>query len=227
MPMAQAATHDGVIDVRWDETIYPDEALKAANIADFKGLLEANWNEKISVIVKKDSRSATEKLSLQNCRQLFNVERHLYETEDPTDWPILMQSLLRCKAMQMMTRLKPAQTSYMDRDVLSMVRDLAGLQPESRSDPIRLFFSGLREEKGEKNCFRKNLCRIVTAKNAYLLNVVATGDYNGDGIEDLILIATNGPIGGTATSRLSLGFVLTREAPGKPLKILTSFEKAN
>src|SRR6267142_4543895 len=135
--IAHAASNTSVIDVRWDVTIYPDKALKATNLGDFKALLEANWSEKTSVIVKKDKQSTGEKFQLQNCRQLFDVERYLYETEDPTDWPILMQSLLRCKAMEIMTRLQPSKVSYVNTDVRSMVPDLAKLRLQSNSDPVR------------------------------------------------------------------------------------------
>ena len=67
---------------------------------------------------------------------------------------------------------------------------------------------------------------MSTREDAYLLSIVGAGDYNGDGVEDVILIAGSRPLRGTATSAFSLGFVMTREAPGKPLEILTRFEKA-
>jgi len=224
--VTNATSNDAAIAVRWDETIYPDDALKAATIKDFKTLLEANWHEAISVVVRKDKQSS-EKSQLQNCRELFSVERYLYRTEDPTDWPILMQSLLRCKAMEIMTRLQPSKVSYVNMDVRSMVPDLAKLRLQSNSDRVRTFFSGLEEKATETKCFRKNYCRVVTKKDAYLLSIVSAGDYDGDGIEDAILIAEARPVRGTATSGLSLGFVMTREAPGKPLRILRRFEKTN
>ncbi|TMH79487.1 MAG: hypothetical protein E6H51_03245 [Betaproteobacteria bacterium] len=225
--VTNAISNDTAIAVRWDETIYPDNALKAASTKDFKTLLDANWHDAMSVVVRKDKGPLSEKSRLQNCRQLFGIERYLYGTEDPTDWPILMQSLLRCKAMEIMTRLQPSKVSYVNMDVQSMVPDLAKLRLLSDSDPVRTFFSGLKEKATETKCFHKDSCRVVTKKDAYLLSLVGAGDYNGDGIEDVILIAGSRPVRGTATSGLSLGFVMTREAPDKPLKILSRFEKAN
>jgi hypothetical protein len=225
--LAAAADNEGHISAHWDETIYPDDALRAARLADFKSLLGASWREKIPVIIKKDERSAGDKMLLQNCQQLFGLERSLYETEDPTDWPALMQSLLRCKAMEIMTLMQPSKVSYLKMDVLPIVPDLAKVRVESRSDQVRSYFSGLEGKANERKCFRKNVCRVATKKNAYILSIVGGGDYNGDGIEDIILIATSGSVRGTPTSALSLGFVVTREGSGKPLKILTTFGKVD
>jgi hypothetical protein len=214
------------IAVSWSPTIYPDEALKASGVLDFNTLLDAPWKEKLSVLIKTKKEVPEEKLQVDSCAQLLNLEHILYGTQDPTDWQSVVVSLLRCKAMQLMTRMQPSERSYIDSNPLSLIPDLARLQLASRNDEVRLFFSGLREKITETRCFRSDFCRVATKEDVYMVSLVARGDYNGDGVEDVVLIITASPAHGTATSGLSLGFVVTREAPLKPLMILHRFEKA-
>lgn len=174
---------------------------------------------------------------LRRCTDLDGVGRNdVAYTNDPEAYAF-QNKALACRVLRMLTTARPSRVSHV-RDVLAMkkpdevlpaalapaisddeLRDIARAQRAGRSwrdyDGTLRFEAGPQEEKWRE---------LSVHGNDYsgFVQWWATGDFNADGVEDVIVYRSMGPTGGSAANIAV--FVLTRTQAKGVLQVLERLE---
>ncbi|PTL76911.1 hypothetical protein [Vitiosangium sp. GDMCC 1.1324] len=174
---------------------------------------------------------------LRRCTDLDGVGRNDVQYENDPDAYSFQNKALACRVLRMITTARPSRISHV-RDVLTVKKpdgvlpaalapaisddelgDIARAQREGRSwhdyDGTLRFEAGPQEEKWRQLSVRGN-------DYAGFVQWWATGDFNADGFEDVIVYRSMGPTGGTAADIAV--FVLTRTRPKGVLQVLERLE---
>ncbi len=128
-----------------------------------------------------------------------------------------------------MSKLKPSKKSFLGESIIN-----EALPNETPSD-LAFIISDEQTIKANKMKFWSNMDNIVRFERVtdhqgvyfddsdgyQKVTLVATGDYNADGIEDAIVIKENSVLTGSYVS--THGYVLTRDSENAPFKILTKW----
>jgi hypothetical protein len=149
-------------------------------------------------------------------------------------YPVQAQ-LLRCRALRMLTRARPSRVSYVG-DLFSLKApgkvlpaDLApAIAPGEAEERARASREGRTWSDLDSRLRitphpeRQEELRVRGDGVTGDLTRWALGDFNGDGFEDLLLLRSVGPEGGSATDMAA--FLLTRTQPGAVLTVLERME---
>lgn len=174
---------------------------------------------------------------LRRCTDLDGVGRNDVAYENDPDAYAFQNKALACRVLRMITTARPSRVSHV-RDVLAMkkpdevlpaalapalsddeLRDIARAQRAGRSwrdyDGTLRFEAGPQEEKWRE---------LSVHGNDYsgFVQWWATGDFNADGFEDVIVYRSMGPTGGSAADIAV--FVLTRTQAKGVLQVLERLE---
>lgn len=143
--------------------------------------------------------------------------------------------LLRCRALKKVTQARPSRVSYV-RDLFStkalgnvLPADLAPAfapgedEERARAGREGRTWSGLdRKVRFEADPDRKGTLRVQGNGVSGVLALWALGDFNGDGIEDVVVDRSMSPEGGSAVDMAT--FLMTRTRPGGVLTVLERME---
>ncbi|MCY1075722.1 hypothetical protein [Archangium lansingense] len=174
---------------------------------------------------------------LRRCTDLDGVGRNDVQYENDPDAYAFQNKALACRVLRMITTARPSRVSHV-RDVLTMKKpdevlpaalapaisadelgDIARAQREGRSwrdyDGTLRFEAGPREQKWRQ-------LSVSGDDYAGFVEWWATGDFNADGFEDVIVYRSMGPTGGTAADIAV--FVLTRTRPKGVFEVLERLE---
>ncbi|MBZ4416619.1 hypothetical protein [Myxococcus sp. RHSTA-1-4] len=172
---------------------------------------------------------------IDRCTETDGVELGDLNVMATVDLYSTQAQLLRCRALKMVTTARPSRVSHV-RDLFS-TKALGKVLPAALAPAI---VPGDAEERsrasGEGRTWndldsrlrfepipeRKEELRVRGSGVTGDLSQWALGDFNGDGVEDLILLRTVSPEGGSAVDMAA--FLLTRTQPGGVLTILEQWK---
>jgi hypothetical protein len=139
--------------------------------------------------------------------------------------------LIRCQAWKLITRARPSKVSHvqdlLDTKALGKVLP-ADFAPSTTADEEREYRQAGREGRSwsdvdpkvsfERDDYDKQTLRVTGDMVSGALTIAARGDFNGDGVEDIMLDRSMGPEGGSLVDMTT--FLMSRPRAGGRLTIL-------
>jgi hypothetical protein len=195
--------------------------------------LTREWS--FSVELREGRLPERRERELDRCTEAEGVALEDLDVQASIDLGPVQARLLRCRALAKVTTARPARTSHV-RDLFS-VKALGGVLPADLAPAFspdetelvaRASREGLTWSRVDKkvrfapNPDRKEELRVAGDGVAGSLERWALGDFNGDGLEDVIVVRSMGPDGGSAFDLAA--FLLTRTQPGGPVTVLERME---
>ena len=211
-----AAPMESNLKVMWTTNIIPYFInSKVSKISEFSGLLDKDWDESLTVVLRKNGSAR----KINTCKALLGAfyGKGVDRTIPAVDYSNMLAWRVSCGALKRMHRLAPSKYSYVNFNIKPILSQLSSVRIPSKYGPTRLFFKSLQNIKNIK-CEPDKSCMIKTDEEEFLLMPLALGDYNQDGIQDLMLQANSSPIGGGGSS--SVGVIVTRNSPNGNLELL-------
>ncbi|WKE64621.1 hypothetical protein PVT67_13210 [Gallaecimonas kandeliae] len=203
---------------------YPDP-FSIHSKADVAALQSAKWD--FSFDLYQDGKK---KMTVDNCQALIAALKKGMKGEDDPSNQHIFGTDLNCRVNEELLKLGEAQGSF--------VRGLPLDESFARLAPAALGMQISNEDKAKAksakswNAFSqiKKVDKINDHEAVFYdgsggiqhLSVLATGDYNGDGIEDLVVNLNNSVEGGSFDA--SYAFILTRRSKNAPLELLKVFK---
>jgi hypothetical protein len=182
-----------------------------------------------------DVRKGKDKAQARDCASVFRVLAAGYQTEFDRDLQVLLLTGLRCRALEDLAKAKPAQTSYLSDFHLeaaplnmlpaALASVVSGDEESARKKAIAQGASWadydpkakvLTENKANENA---TALEVATAGDfAQRLEKIASGDFDGDGVEDWLI--TDESYARQGTYRASRMVLVTRKGPNEPLRVI-------
>ncbi|WP_027328248.1 hypothetical protein [Marinimicrobium agarilyticum] len=197
--------------------------LLAANVdiekrEDLAALLSKDWYASIDVA---NTRSAEED-AFSNCQEYFREATPKTRTLREHEMNAFVELAVMCRATELMVGAKTPRKSYIPEDILT------ASSPEKFPSEIAFETSKTESEKNRNDPLVKhwgdiNKIREVNAVSPYAvdfytmggvqrLELVGRGDFDGDGVED-VLLSSRDSVDGGSYQHLRL-FVLSVDADG-------------
>jgi hypothetical protein len=196
---------------------------------DIAAALATDFDDRYEVLVGK----AREKRQIGSCAQYLAVAEAnvTVETVRPGDQRAFLSRAAHCQALGMLRAARPAQRTYLDRFALDQ-RAPDFLPSELRVDPLPERKKDARNLQTWRRVDPKLKVKVLepdvlsAAGRGYVNRVFeyARGDFDGDGVEDILIRTEGGLNGGTYEDNGV--FLLTRTAPDAPLKTLKRWREA-
>ncbi len=166
---------------------------------------------------------------VKTCRDFLALDRTRLDTEDPLDFGPLLYTGSHCEVLARLRKARPAQTSFLldfqldARAPASLPPDLAITLSNGEARKVtaarekglswKAYDPKLRARPGARG-----VLKVTTEGMEMTLTEYGRGDFDGDGLEDILIGRNGGPTEGTYADHSV--FVLTRTAPGAPLKVV-------
>jgi hypothetical protein len=201
------------------------------------GPWSSTWKDSITVRTEGTPRKW---IKIKSCTELKKIDVMAADTRRPEDWGALRGRAEWCRVLETIKRFKPAKRSFLA-DVLA-AKNPAQFIPASVSDEI----NGQADEAVDSASARntdhasiawtksdpklkladdqtKDMIRLESSD--YLANIAyyATGDFNGDGIEDVLLEVSIRAF--DASQGEGAFFIMTRTKPDGLLKVIEKLKR--
>jgi hypothetical protein len=124
--------------------------------------------------------------------------------------------LCECRAIDRLAKLRPAKSAYLTLYLPDIIKRLAKIKVTPGPSGVRDYFLDFKDAKMPA-CDPDSDCQVRAGESVHELSAVAVGDYNGDGIQDLVLVDEpwlNEP------NKVPLGVVLTAKSDHGDLMVL-------
>lgn len=209
--------------------------LELSSPAEAAAALSREWRH--PYVLREGKLPRRRARELRRCTDLEGVgEEDVELTSDPAAYAF-QRKTIECRVLRMVTRASPSRVSHV-RDVLTMKMP-GGVLPAAlapalfEADIERVaragragkswseLDEGLRFE-AEPGTMQRRELEVRGKEDAGYLQWWATGDFNADGVEDVIVFRSMSPIGGSAADLAA--FVLTRSQPVGVLEVLERLE---
>lgn len=202
----------------------PDEAAAA---------LTREWSYTLEL---RDGRLPRRKdRELHRCTETEGVTLEDLDVRTTVEVYPAQAQLIRCRALKLVTLARPSKVSHV-RDLFAakelgkvLPADLAPVFTEEETrERARAGRDGQTwsdvdsKVRFERDPDVANLLRVSGQDVSGTLELRALGDFNGDGIEDVLLDRSMGPEGGSAVDMAT--FLMTRTRPGGALILLERLE---
>jgi hypothetical protein len=189
----------------------------AHRVSDFDKLLLAEWGEPLTVIIDDQGKSAR---NIHSCAELLEVTSSgkIWDTAPHSDYHYMHAWRVTCDAMRKMGKMRPYKEGGFSFDLRSLLPNLSKVRIPTKNLQFNLFFESLKDIT-KLRCNSQANCTLSTEEEAFRIHVLALGDFNGDGVQDLMLRANSSPRDGFG--HLAIGVILTRTKPNGELKVLT------
>lgn len=171
-----------------------------------------------------------------SCASLMRLTRDGYYVRTNLDLKPMLFKLATCHAIEMLAEARPSQTSFvrdfvMNADALNALP--AMVDPSPSCDFLcRQYVANERRMSWSKFAVSKFLSvdavgedrmKVITETTSLTMETLARADFNGDGLEDLLLWVSAGATGGTwGTTTL---FLLSRETPDSVFWVLNAHKR--
>jgi hypothetical protein len=205
------------------------EPFELATVDDIRRAMTMPWEDSYDV-VPEGSPAGTEARTLDSCAAYLEVSDQRVRPRAATDWVWFMSTARVCQTARLIVAAEPAERSWLgdlvfDRSLperlpwqVAMIISsgesdaIAASRPHARWSEVEVApvteFSSCGEHCG----------RYGDESGGQSVRLVARGDFNGDGIGDVILESNDWVIGGTY--RAYRVFVLTRREAGGGIELL-------
>ncbi len=198
-------------------------SLRLRSLADVGKALAAPMPDDFPV------RVGEKETTVRTCRDFLGIAGKPFDTEDDTDWNAIWYQGMRCFALDWLSRARPAARSFFAGFDWSKVRltDLPPelglpISPEERRTVKQASAAckSLRDlDAGARVVRRKGDDIVVRGRDwAGTLTLLGRGDFDGDGIDDLMIERTGGLRRGTAAAA-SL-FLLSKRSERGCLRVI-------
>jgi hypothetical protein len=205
--------------------VWPGVAV--ASVADLPNEWKAGWTNG-TLLLREDRLPGRRKRSLASCADLAGVGEGDVRAEVDWERDIVREKVVRCAVLEALMRARPARVSYL-RDVIqsddpggllpaavSPVRDARANATSWRATDPTLTFDRAGGRPGYQEL-------IVGGAFRGRLSWWATGDFDGDGIEDAILFSNLTPTVGRDARNSMRAFLVTRRQAGGPVVVTRQF----
>ena len=205
------------------------EPVELSDVKQIESLLEAEWYSHFTVF---SGRKSENKAIVKSCIDYISIRGKGYTPLQSNAAGPFMNIAMKCSAIQALSQAKLATKSYM----LDLVPDksLPGKLPKqlafmtSSSDYERMIKDA--NIKTITDVYKINKTEIKDKKTAHYhhpggiqeVTLVGVGDFNGDQIQDALLLVQNNVDGGSFSSTHL--YSLTRRQIGGKLELLREFE---
>jgi len=180
------------------------------------------------ITVAKNHASAT----VANCIDYLNYAQAGYKPQSDRELAVFRSSGIDCQALQILQRAVPARISYLDDFRLDQnapnelpPQFAVTISPEELQSLTKARARGLSWQQYQpqlKTEIGQDSLTVIHGDARAVLEIYAKGDFNRDGIEDIMIREDTSLISGTySTSHL---FVLTREGKRGALRVLKEYE---
>lgn len=180
-----------------------EQAVKVTSLSDISSLLEQPWYASFNVL----SENSISPLTLSTCEEYLAISSAPISTVNEHEASAFMEIKAMCRAAQTISNAKPATRSFLSE--FRFDEDLPDQLPKS----LALFTSvaeGLAQTKNDSLKYWSDVNKIhaveLAGANKALyqhdagtqqIELVAKGDFNSDGIEDLLISSRESVEGGT------------------------------
>lgn len=202
-----------------------EQEVTATNIDDISSFSEKKWYAKFSAHHSDDPEQV---FSISSCKQFLALSQKALNTTRERDNAPFMEMAVMCRATQKIVNARPAKRSYLNSIVFDA--DLPALLPKQ----VAMILSTSESDRIEKDQNIKYWSQVnkITAVDAsgpnlatykfdggeQELELVARGDFNHDGIEDMMITSRDSVSDGTYSAiRL---FKLTRLSENGSVSLL-------
>ena len=227
MPVAgSGAEEPGTYPIWWS----PKLELESLNRIDER--LNRNlWPGSPGLNVYKESGSTRVWASMDTCADTIRLTEEGYQTEDYSQLKLRLRLLAECRAIEMLKQARPAKTSYasnfvLDRDAVNYLPPMTSMSPSCEGKCWQYTANQKRIPWGAVGTFLridvKSEVEMIVETEGWedRIEILARADFNGDELEDLILMtrsrATRGTYGAAAM------FLLTRETADSVFQVLNA-----
>lgn len=201
-------------------------ALGLASLADIGARLAKPFGEPIGLSLKGHAQQAA------NCLDLLKLRKAGYGAEGDRGYALERYEGARCLALTLLKKARPARVSHLEQFQLnpsvlsalppslattfSAIEDAAGRQAESAGKSLGQYRPGLNvRQEGDV---------LVVSSDTWESRIepYARGDFDGDGVEDLLVAVGETATQGTFDSTKLL--LLTRKNPQGPLRTVKQLQ---
>jgi len=201
-----------------------DKQISLTQAKDFSNLDTKTWSYEFEL---KSSEGKYEEV--ETCEALTEKIKNGYQAFRYSEQKVVNARKLTCEMWRVMSKLTSSDVSYL-RGFEHNLNLPMKMPPElsliiSKDDERNLAKANNWEEMSHfKKVEPLNKDQAIYYDNSggiQKLTVMAKGDYNNDGIEDMVLDMTNGVEGGSYSS--TYGYVVTRLAADAPYTLIKQF----
>ncbi len=211
--------------------------MEVASVADIPGAWAAPWTNG-TFFLKDDKLPAHAARRLARCANLAGVSEGDVRLSLEWERYSLREKLLRCGALAEVAKAHPARVSHV-RDLVSMndpgdvlpaAVSPAAAAPAKAADPAAaaspLTASASWRARDPTLTFDRGGARpgyqelVVGGAYRGRLTWWAAGDFDGDGVEDVVMFSNLAPTAAANAPNVMRAFVLTRKQAGGPVTIV-------
>jgi hypothetical protein len=172
---------------------------------------------------------------VSSCAQAVSVDANDVEVDSENNFHAAEWVITKCKVLRLLKKAKPARVSHV-REVLRMANPAPLLPPEmamtitddddtsqARAEAAGKTWTQIAKVEISRGESYLDDMAVVGDDFGGVFNWLAVGDFDGDGVEDVVATRTVGPDGGTLSE--SKTFILTRTKPSGRLSIVERVDK--
>jgi len=181
-----------------------NQAITSNNVADIKTMLKKDWYSAVNVKSLKQPGST---YAIKSCTEYFKLSDKTLTTVRENESSAFTEFALMCEAAKVIIEAKPSKLSFLDD--LKFDKQLPNKLPKqiamviSTTESKKLNANSKLVSWADVNKINKvNIINNVKAiyhhqGSAQEIELMAKGDFNGDGIEDMLISSRDSVVGGS------------------------------
>lgn len=200
-----------------------DKPVEVKDVQALKQLQTAPWAFSLTLASKGKAKNVA------NCQDMMDSVKNGYQAKASHEQMFVDATHLTCQLLQESLNLKPSKVSYLNK--VSLDKSFTQQAPAQ----LAMLISNEQIKKVANSKSWDDMSQIKSVKplnqdqtifyddtdGQQKVTLIAKGDHNGDGVEDLLLYMENSVISGSYAA--AHAFILTKKGEGKPLELLKQF----
>jgi hypothetical protein len=212
---------DKQFPVLWSDSFTSFYGVSPKTVKDFDSFYDKKWAHS-SVVVRYKSKGVVKKKKISSCSELHTVKNKIISIDEKEfgDWSLVNSWRVSCDAMKRISKMKPASQIFIDEELADIIKKLPEVHNETNSMNIKIFFDSIKS--AVVSCSKTDVCRVKANEFSGIVFIDAEGDFNGDGIQDILVTGNIGVRNGGGDR--SFGLVVTKSCKTCPLTYLDWWE---